>query len=850
MFRASLKGVWAHKLRLALTALAIVLGVGFISGTYVYTDTIGSAFDGIFADAFEGVDIVVSAESDFQFGEGVFIDEVEFERIDQVDGVESFETYVQGFGVAILDSEGEPIGGAGPPQFAASLVETSTDVGGFSLRDGTYPIGASQMVIDAGSAGIGEYEVGDTVSIVTELEGERQFELVGIAGFGDLDNLGGATFALFDLETAQAVIGRPGQLTSGVVQVTPGVSVDTVIVSIEDVVSETITVTSGQSAAEAQAGEIQEGLGFFNTFLLVFGFIALFVGTFIIANTFRIIITQRTRELALLRVLGATGRQVFQMVMIEAIVVGVFASVMGIFAGLGIAKGLQAGLTAFGVDLPTASLSLQPRTIIVGMSVGIIVTLVSATLPARRASRVAPAVALRDDVIGPPRKALNTRAAVGASVLAFGLAVLFVGLFVSFESGPPEIAYVGIGAAIIFVGVSIISPLFAKPVARVIGWPFARLFKIPGRLAQENAIRTPRRTSATAAALMIGITLVTLAATMAASIRGTIDDILGTGVNADVMVASTNRFDPNAGFSPNVAEAIAADAQVADVTRIQFGAVMVNDSETFIQGVEDDYAEYFPPDSSEGSLTPSTGQVVLDLGIAEANEWTIGSAVQLVFEATGTQEFELIGTAQGSVWSDVINISQRDWGENFGGTITDAQVFVRAVAGVSSEDLGIALQRHVEDLPTVQAQTLEEVQSEAADGINQLLNLITGLLGLAVVIALIGVTNTMTLSVFERTREIGLLRAIGLNRRQTRRMIRSEASIIAIFGAVLGVIIGVFFGWAIIKALEDDGFSAFVVPVRTIVVWILITGVLGIVFAILPAWRASKLNVLEAISYE
>ena len=849
MFRTSLKGVWAHKLRLALTALAIVLGVGFISGTYIYTDTIGSAFDGIFEDAFEGIDIVISAESDFQFGEGVFIDEADFQLIDQVDGVESFETYIQGLGVAILDKEGEPIGGQGPPQFGASLVESPNETGGFSLREGSYPIGADQIVIDAGSAATAEYEVGDTVSIITEVGGDRQFEMVGIAGFGDLDNLGGATFALFDLEMAQEVLGRAGMLTSGVVQVTPGVAVDTVIASIQEVMPENITVLSGQSAAEAEAGEIQEGLAFFNTFLLVFGYISLFVGTFIIANTFRIIITQRTKELALLRVLGATGRQVFQMVMFEAIVVGIVASAVGIVAGLGIAKALQSGLSAFGIDLPTAALSLAPRTIIVGMSVGIIVTLVSATLPARRAARVPPAAALRND-ISSPRKALTNRAIAGAAILTLGLAVLFVGLYVSFDSGPPEILYVGLGAAVTFMGVSVLSPLVARPIARVIGWPFARLYKIPGKLAQENAIRTPRRTSATAAALMIGITLVTLAATMAASIRGTIDDILGNSVNADVMVSSTNRFDPTAGFTPNVAQTIASSPDVADLTRVQAGAVLVNGSETFLQGIEDNYRDYFPPDSSEGSLAPGPGEVVMEQGIAESNGWIIGSTVELVFEASGAQEFELVGTATGDVWGDVIAISQGDWAENYGGTLTDAQLFIRAADGISPDELAASVTLLIEDVVTIQAQTLEELQDDAANQINQLLNLITGLLGLAVIIALIGVTNTMTLSVFERTREIGLLRAIGLNRLQTRRMIRSEASIIAVFGAVLGVVIGVFFGWAILQALADDGFSAFVIPFGTIVLWIVITGILGVLFALLPAWRASKLNVLEAIAYE
>ena len=655
---------------------------------------------------------------------------------------------------------------------------------------------------------------------------------------------------------------------------------------------ENITVLSGQSAAEAEAGEIQEGLAFFGIFLSTFGYIALFVGTFIIANTFRIIVTQRTKELALLRILGATARQVFQMMLFEAIVVGVFASAVGIIFGLGVATLLQTILAAIGIDLPTTSLSLQPRTIVVGMLVGVIVTLVSATLPARRAARVPPAAALRDEMASSPRKALTLRAKVGSTILGLGLIVLFTGLYANFESGPPEIAYVGLGAATIFIGVSVISPLFARPIVRGIGrvnglirpagqwvarafsrrplrwllwlalpmWLFRRWrpwrlewtpreSDLPFKLAEENAIRTPRRTSATAAALMIGITLVTLAATMAASIRGTVDDILGNSIAADLIVRPTNAFNPTAGFTPQIAETIAASPDVEDLTRVQFGSVLIDGAETFIYGVEEDYSAYFPPESSEGTLNPGPDEVIVEQSIAESNQWVIGSTIELVFEASGVQHFTLVGTADGDAWDDVIAISQVEWSDNYG-VVSDAQLFVRAADGVTPEDLAASVTLLIEDVPTVQAQTLEDLQNEVADQINGLLNIITGLLGLAIVIALIGVTNTMTLSVFERTREIGLLRAIGLQRIETRWMIRSEASIIAVFGAVMGVVIGVFFGWAIIQALSDEGFSSFVVPFQSIVMWIAITGLLGVVFALIPAWRASKLNVLEAISYE
>ncbi len=849
MLRVTLKGIWAHKLRLSLTALAVVLGVGFIAGTFIYTDTIGKAFDGIFDDAFEGVDIVVSADSELQFGEGIYLPEEEILALAEVEGVDRLDPFLQGLGVVVLDKEGEPIGGGGPPQFAFSFMETDADTGGFTLREGDYPQGSDEVVIDATTVADSNFALGDSVSIVAPTGPATSYTLVGIAGFGEEDNLGGATSALFDLRTAQSILGREGQLTGASIQVTPGDDVDDVIVRLEPSLPEGARAISGQTAAEEQAGEVQEGLAFFNTFLLSFGFIALFVGTFTIANTFRIIVTQRTRELALLRALGASARQVNRMVLIEAVIVGTVASVAGIVVGLGLALLLKVGLEAFGLALPSASLTLQPRTIFVALIVGIGVTVISAVLPARRASRVAPMAALRTDLVAPPRKALTLRAIVGSTVTAFGLAVLFFGLFVSLEAGPPEIVYVGIGAGITFIGVSLLSPLVARPAARVIGWPFTKLYRIPGKLAQENAIRAPRRTSATAAALMIGVTLVTLVAVMAASIRGAIDEIIGTGIEADVIIRSTSDFDPTASFTPELAARAAEDESVDEVSRQQTGFALFNETEAFVYGIESNYQDFFPPDSSEGVLTPGPGEIVIDKGISEDNELPLGSDLVLAFEATGVQEFKVVGIASGDTWADVIALSQEEWVENYE-VESDTQVFVRAASGFTPEEVAANLTVLAEDVPTAQVQTFDELQSDVEEGINQLLNLITGLLALAVFIALIGVTNTMTLSVFERTREIGLLRAVGLSRKQTRRMVRSEASIIAVFGAVLGIIIGLFFAWAIIQALGEEGFDSFVIPFGTLALWIVVTGVLGVVFAAFPAWRASRLDVLEAIAYE
>jgi len=847
LLKATLKSLLSRKLRLALTALSITLGVAFIAGTFIYTDTIGKVFDGIFADAFEGIDIVVSAESDFQFGSGGYLPEDDLMGLSGVEGVASVVPFIQGMGVQIIDPVGEPVGGQGPPQFGFNWEENDTE--GFVVREGQIPSGSGEVAIDAATARAFGFTLGQTIEVLTPATPVREYELVGIAGFGEADNLGGATFALFDLQTIQRLIEREGELSGASIQVVPGADVEEVIGRIVPLLGDDAVVESGQSAAEKQAAGIQEALAFFNTFLLTFGFIALFVGTFIIANTFRIVVTQRTRELALFRALGATSRQVNLMVLAEAVVVGTFASAVGIVAGIGLALALRAGLEGFGIDLPTGPLVITPRTILVGMVVGVVVTVASAILPARRASRVPPVAAMSQDLVAPRRRAHRPRALTGTIVTSLGLAALFFGLFVEIDGGLPEIAYVGLGAAVTFVGVAVLSPLIARPIAGAIGAPFARLLRVPGRLAQQNAVRSPRRTSATASALMIGIALVTLASIMAASIRAVVDEVLDVGVEADLIVRSTNDFDPTAGFTPALGVRAAADPSFSDGTRIRVGPALIDDDETFVSSFADNYTDFFPYEALEGTTTLGARGLLVDKGVAESREWALGAVVVLTFEDTGPQSFTVVGIASGPAYSGVIAMSERAYEASFG-TPADAQLYVVLADGVTLEEGKAALETLAQDVPTALVQTFDELRTDAEQQINQLLGLITGLLGLAVLISLIGVTNTMTLSVIERTREIGLLRAVGMDRRQTRRMIRTEASIISIFGSLLGVVIGIFYGWAILRALESQGFTTFVVPVGSLVGWVIATGVLGIVFAFLPAWRASKLNVLEAIAYE
>lgn len=871
MLRVSLKGVWAYKIRLALTALAIVLGVGLISGVYVYTDTISKAFDGIFANAYSGIDIAISAESDFAFGEGVYIDEDDFALIEEVEGVAEAYPYIQGVGATLLDSAGHVLGtGAGPPTFIASL--TPGEAGGFTIEEGAYPVGAGQAALDRASAEAGGFEVGSPVTVISDQAGRMELTLAGIAAFAGGADLGGSKWILFDLPSAQEVLQRPGLLSGGSVQVEPGASADEVISRIDALMPDNVTAVSGQDQAEQDAAELQGQLSSFTVFLSVFGWVALFVGSLLIYNTFRIVVGQRTRELALLRALGAGRRQVQGIMLLEASVIGLIGALLGVGFGVLLALGLQQALPAIGLELPTASLDIRTRTVMVGLAAGLGVTLVSALVPAYRASRIAVMAALREDAASPPRPGYLRRVLAGSSVLALGLAALLFGLFGDTGAGPSPLVWVGAGAAVIFMGVFVLSPMAARPITNLLGLLFERLTGVSGRLARRNAMRSPRRTAATAAAVMISITLVALASTMTGSIRGTIDDILSNGVDAEAVIQPAGQFAGGSGFTPDVAERLGRVEEAADFTRRQSGWGRITSetvdasgastdvvTDVLITGAQPNLVDFLPPDSSRGSLRPGPGEVMMDQAIADNHGFELGGVVMLEFEQAGEQPFTLAGTAEGGAWAGLVAIPSADWVSRFGVEM-DSQIDVKAAAGVSADELKAAVEPLLADLPNVEVLTLADQQSQAESQLNGLLNFILALLALTVLIGMLGVTNTMALSVFERTREIGLLRAVGLTRRTTRRMVRAEASIVSVFGALMGVGLGIFFGWVLIRALSDIGLSVFVIPwlpssatvagvLGSLVFWLVATGVLGVLFAVFPARRAARLNVIEAISH-
>ena len=509
MLKAAFKSLFAHKTRLVLTAVSIILGVAFIAGTYIYTDTTNEAFTGIMDDAFSGLDVVVTGDSEFTLsGTGIYFDESLVDDIAAVDGVERVIPSIDGIGTQILDPDGEPIGGGGPPQLSGYLPEDLAGAGGIVMREGRAPAGGDEVAIDARSAEAGGYAVGDTVPIVSQAIPVTDFTLAGIVSFGEADNLGGATLAFFDLPTAQAVLGQEGMVTGAGVLAAPGTDAADLTTRIGDVLPDNAKAQTAQSAAEEQAAEFQQALSFFNTFLLVFGFIALFVGAFIIYNTFQIVIAQRARELALMRAIGSTRGQVVRAVLVEALIIGAVASLVGIVVGAGLAMALRAALDAFGIALPAGGLIIQPRTVIVALVVGVVVTVVSALAPALHASRVPPVAAMRQDAVraAAPGDGVAGRHRAGTARHRRREHVHRpVRRRRQHHRGTrPRSGSVPLSSSI---AAYVLSAFVAEPVTRLLGAPLARIQGVPGRLAQRNAGRSPRRTTATAAAIMIGIAL-------------------------------------------------------------------------------------------------------------------------------------------------------------------------------------------------------------------------------------------------------------------------------------------------------------------------------------------------------
>jgi putative ABC transport system permease protein len=842
VWRATVKGLLAHKLRLGLTGLAVVLGVAFVAGTYVLTDTIDQTFDDLFGDISGGVDVSVRAASGFTGGD-VGRETIPAElvaTVAAVPGVAAAEGGVGGY-AQLVDESGEAITTTGAPTLGTNWMRTAA-LSPLRLRTGREPRQPDEVVVDAVTARRNDLALGDTVRILFRGP-PGDFTIVGITGFGEADNLAGATLAAFETTTAQQVLAKPGRFDTIDVKAADGVGALELRQRVEAVLPAGFESVTGSQVAEEGAEDIQDALGFLGTALLVFAGIALFVGAFIILNTFSILVAQRTRELGLLRALGAQRGQVLRSVVAEAAIVGLVASLVGVGLGVLVAIALQALLRAFGIDLPGTATRILPRTVIVSLVVGEVVTLLSAIVPARRASSIAPMAALRE---GQPEDAgsLRRRTLAGVVLASAGVAVLAWALM----GDAGGIGLVGLGAALVFVGVALVAPVAARPLARAIGSPLPRLMGISGKLARQNAMRNPRRTAATAAALTVGLGLVGCVSVLAASIKASSVEIIDRALAADFVV-STDQFMPS--ISTALADRLSLVAELGAVTALQTGDWRFEgEGRSLFAGDPSTIASLMNLEVRSGNLDGlAEGGLMVEEREAEEQGFAVGSTVAMEFARTGVQQVPVAGTyARNQLLGNYL-VSTRTYMSNYTERL-DFVVLARAAPGVPAATARAALERVTAEFPNVVVRDQTEFKETQKDQVNQALGLVSALLGLAIVIALLGIVNTLALSVFERTRELGLLRAVGMSRRQVRAMIRGESVIIAVIGAVLGLAVGVLFGSVLVADLRSQGISRLVIPVPQLLFHVAMAAVAGVLAAVFPARRAANLDVLAAIARE
>ena len=848
MLKVALRGLLAHKARLLTTFLAVALGVAFMGGVLVLTDTTNRSFDDLFADVFRDTDAVVRSDQtiDSDFGEmRGQIDESLLPPVQDANGVAEAAGSVMGY-AQVIDKDGDAVGdpAMGAPTFGTNWVDVD-DLNPFDLTEGRAPESDSEIVIDRGTFEDTGYQVGDSVPVQTR-DGVDEFELVGVVRFGTADNPGGASYVMWTVPEAQRLIGEEGRFSTISATAEDGVSQGELAGSIQEALDadgdQGVEVVTGTEITEETQSDIKQQLSFLTIFFGVFAGIALFVGTFVIYNSFSIIVAQRTREMALLRAIGARRRQLRRAVLVEALVVGATGSLLGFLAGLALASFFSSFL-----QLPADSLAILPASVVTAIVTGVIVTVVSALLPAWRASRVPPLAAMREVSVDRSGRSL-VRFVLGLVVLAIGLATVIAGAL------GDEPATVGLGAALLFAALVLLSPGLARPVSRVLGAPVARLRGVAGRLARENAGRNPRRTSATAQALMIGVGLVAFIFVINASIRASIDKTLDDSFAGDFVVDS-GTFGM-VGLPTSVATDIAEIPDVAVVAPLRFSPATVDGDDTNVTGATDGAFELLDLQVVDGTAALASGQVVITQDKAESDGLALGDPITISFLDDHRPEADRTGTvagiyddstASGGIGSIVLGI------DDFNAAVptsTDAQVFVQLADGVSVGDAEPEIERVVAPYVTAKVQSVEEYKDAIGGQLDFFLNLIVGLLALSVIIAVLGIGNTIALSVLERTRELGLLRAVGMRRRQVRATVRWEAVIISLFGTVLGLAFGLVGGWGIVRSLRDEGFGVFEVPFGPFVVLAVVGALVGVGAAVIPAWRASRMNVLDAIATE
>ena len=863
LFLIAWKNLKTYPVRIFLTTSSIILGVAVIIASNIFSESNKSAFDNLFSGIYEGVDLVVQPiQEDFaegfsgDGGQGPISFEVKKipdERIEEISNLPSVKAAwgeVLGFAqfIKIVDGETVLISNGFAPTFGAAW-DSNPYAAQWSLVEGDPPTNTKEVVMDVVTAENHDFSVGDRVTVLAGAT-PASFTIVGIAEFANVGAPGGATFALFEFRTAQKLLDSRGEVDLINVVIENNFDINDVKAEITKLDSENLNVINAQEAAAEQADSIKQGLDFFNTILNVFAGIAIFVGAFIIQNTFRILLLQRTKELSLLRALGTSKRQIYRLVISESLFMSVIGSGLGIALGIGLAVAVKEGLQYFEFGLPDGPLVLTTEAAITGLIIGITVTILSSLLPARKASQVSPMEAIRDSVSTPRRKSLFIRLIFGSLISVVGFGMLF-GVLYDFLDLPTlsSLQQVGFGAGVIFIGISVITPSITKPFVFLFDKAYNLVFGILGKLATENSKRTPRRTASTASALMIGLTLISLANVITTSFKAQAESLISEVILADYQVSASNVF-VSPGIPTGLSEELLELDEVTKLSRTRATVVGYNQRPLILGAVDETVFDLVKTDDISGNRKDFLKKDALGIlkQTAEREELFVGDEVVLTIPEEGERTFTVTYIFDWTTQPPAEFFVLLENNTFFTDESLDTELYFNV--NKKTPELEEKINAIVDEYPGVEVRDEDGLVEEANNQIQLLLNVIYGFLSISIFVALFGITNTLSLSVYERTREIGLMRAIGTYRKQIRRMIFIESSIISIFGAALGTGLGIFFAWSLIQTLADEGFTVFAVSIPQTILWIGIAIIAGVIAAILPAIRAARQNILEAISYE
>jgi putative ABC transport system permease protein len=855
MLRVALKGLAGRKLRAVLTALAIILGVAMISGTYVLTDTINNAFTSIFTQTYKNADAVISAKTAFTNDNGNAVQAPGFSqnllaKVQTLPDVNAAEGSVTDDQTKLVGRDNKVISTHGAGSLALSInPDGDQRFNPLKLTAGHWPRGPGEIAVSTNVASNKHYEVGDTIGV--QKNGPVQkFRIAGIVTLPGV-SIGSATLAVFDLPTLQKLLGREGQLDIIRVQSKAGVPTSQLISEIKPILPSGTQVRNTAAQVKEDKKSVNGFTSFIRYFLLAFAGIALFVGSFVIANTLSITIAQRTREFATLRTLGATRRQILRSVIVEALVIGILGSVAGLFLGLALAKGLNEVFVLLGIDLPTAGTVFETRTVVVCLLVGTVITLIASLRPARRATRVPPIAAVREGAELPPGRFARWTPFVSGATLLVGVLLLAYGVLAHNLPTGTRLFSLAVGILLLFFGVAANAQRVVRPLASVLGWPATRFGGASGTLARDNAMRNPKRTASTASALMIGLALVTFVAILGQGIRSSFESAVDDLFKANYALTSQDTFTP---LTISAEKAIAKAPGVTAVSGIRAGSAKVFGSVENLTGADPQLTKVIHLDWKEGSnaVPAELGQTgaFVDDKYAKKHHLHVGTPIALETPTGKVLHLKVDGVfklPKGGSPFGTVTISNALFDANYVDPENE-MAFVNIKGGVTDANTK-TLNAATSGFPDAKVQTHSEFKSNFEKPLNNIIGLLYVLLALSVIVSLFGIVNTLVLTVFERTREIGMLRAVGLTRRQTRRMIRHESIVTSLIGATLGIVVGFFLAILVTHALSDEGI-VFAVPYTSIVFFVIAAIIVGLLAAIWPARRASKLNVLEALQYE